>query len=138
MFARNVNTQVTAAAKLEAFDAASPQLETEFTAYELLGHQKDGFIKIFHYGPCDKLYNALIMELLGPDLDDLFISCRSSFTYKTTLMIAMQTIKLIKHVHEKGIIYRDIKPENFCIGTKLKETEKLIHIIDFGLAKVYP
>lgn len=136
MMATNTYTNVTVAAKLEPKDVAFPQLKDEYEMYELLGSETPGFIKIYHYGPCNRLYNALIMELLGPDLDDLFVGCRMQFSHKTVLMIARQTIELMRYVHGKDIIYRDVKPENFCIGHRYQSKEKIIHIIDFGLAKL--
>lgn len=44
-------------------------------------------------------------------------------------------IKRIEKVHEERIIHRDIKPDNFLIGTDT--TRDNIYIIDFGLAKCY-
>ena len=56
------------------------------------------------------------------------------FSMKSTLMIIKQSLERLKEIHEKGIIHRDMKPENLCIGYKGKE--KNIYLIDFGLSKI--
>ena len=47
----------------------------------------------------------------------------------------MSQIYRIQFVHSKGIIYRDVKPENFAMGTG--RLSNIVHIFDFGLAKLY-
>ena len=80
-------------------------------------------------------YNAMVMELLGQNLEDLFSYCTKNFTLKTILMITIQLIEKIKHVHDNNYIHRDIKPQNFLVGKDT--TAKTIYILDFGLAKRY-
>eukprot|EP01116_Phalansterium_solitarium_P022705 TRINITY_DN75_c0_g1_i1.p1 TRINITY_DN75_c0_g1~~TRINITY_DN75_c0_g1_i1.p1 ORF type:complete len:569 (-),score=140.49 TRINITY_DN75_c0_g1_i1:345-2051(-) len=129
----NEETNEKVAIKLEPCSTKHPQLQYEARVYkQLQGAQ--GIPNVFWYGvECE--YNVMVMELLGPSLEELFVSCGRKFTMKTILMLAQQMIRLIEYQHTKHFIHRDVKPDNFTMGRSSKAST--VFLIDFGLAKKY-
>ena len=61
-------------------------------------------------------YNVMVMDVLGPSLEELFHVCDQKFSLKTCLILFISLIKRIKFLHSRSLIHRDIKPENFLMG----------------------
>lgn len=132
---QGINTQdgKDVAVKIEAIDVKYPLLRYESKVYEQIGSHA-GLPTLMHYG-CEKRFNAMVMELLGPSLEDLFNMCKRHFTLKTVLMLSDQLLMRIECVHQHHFIHRDVKPDNFLMGSG-RHCNKL-YMIDFGLAKRY-
>ncbi|KAJ7074470.1 kinase-like domain-containing protein [Mycena amicta] len=80
-------------------------------------------------------YNVMVIDLLGPSLEDLFKMCNRHFSLKTVLLLADQLISRIEFIHTHGFVHRDIKPANFVMGTG--RASSMVNVIDFGLAKKF-
>ncbi|KAF8382483.1 hypothetical protein PRIPAC_71625 [Pristionchus pacificus] len=119
--------------KLESFTSRHPQLHVEVRLYKILSGGV-GIPKVYWNG-YDGEFNVMVMELLGPSLEDLFNFCERRFSLKTTLLLADQMISRLEYIHRLHFVHRDIKPDNFLMG--LGKKANLVYIIDFGLAKQY-
>eukprot|EP01029_Cantina_marsupialis_P026388 TRINITY_DN708_c0_g1_i1.p1 TRINITY_DN708_c0_g1~~TRINITY_DN708_c0_g1_i1.p1 ORF type:complete len:406 (-),score=92.87 TRINITY_DN708_c0_g1_i1:476-1693(-) len=80
-------------------------------------------------------HNAMLLELLGESLEQLFERMNRHFTLVTVLMMADQLIQRFQDLHSKHFIFRDTKPDNFLIGRP--GYTNMVYIIDFGLSKRY-
>jgi len=135
----NVVTNEEVAVKLEESKTKHPQLLYESKIYKYLnvsptGQRVVGFPRVRWYGN-EGDYNVMALDLLGPSLEDLFNFCHRCFSLKTVLMLADQMIQRIEYIHSRSFLHRDIKPDNFLMGTA--KDANIVYIIDFGLAKKY-
>ncbi|XP_076955427.1 casein kinase 1-like protein 1 isoform X2 [Bidens hawaiensis] len=129
----NVQTNEEVAIKLENVKTKHPQLLYESKLYRIL-QGGTGIPNVRWFG-VEGDYNVLVMDLLGPSLEDLFNFCSRKLSLKTVLMLADQMINRIEFVHSKSFLHRDIKPDNFLMGLGRRANQ--VYIIDFGLVKKY-
>ncbi|KAI0390254.1 casein kinase I [Xylariaceae sp. FL0594] len=127
------NQQV--AIKFEPRKSDAPQLRDEYRTYKILVGCP-GIPNVYYFGQ-EGLHNILVIDLLGPSLEDLFDHCNRRFSIKTVVMVAKQMLSRVQTIHEKNLIYRDIKPDNFLIGRPGTKAANVIHVVDFGMAKQY-
>jgi len=127
----NSQTNEEIAIKLEKVRSNHPQLLQESKIYRQL--QGGVGIPSIHWYGVEGEYNIMILDLLGPSLEDLLSICNKRLSLKTVLMLTDQMISRIEYVHSKNYLHRDIKPDNFLIG--LKNKASTVFIIDFGLSK---
>ena len=97
--------------------------------------KEDGIPCVKWFGiDSEKTNYYMVMDLLGSSLQSL-MDARGSFSLGTTLQIGIQLVKRLKFLHEHGLIHRDVKPDNFLIGSG--KNSKTIYMIDFGFCKKY-
>ncbi|KAG8058718.1 hypothetical protein GUJ93_ZPchr0002g23194 [Zizania palustris] len=129
--ATHVDTYEIVAVKIESSKTNHPQLLYEAKLYNSL--QGGTGIANIKWCGIEGEDNVLVIDLLGPSLEDLFVYCGRRFSLKTVSMLADQMITRIEFMHSKGYLHRDIKPDNFLMGLGRKANQ--VYIIDFGLAK---
>ena len=107
------NYLISVAIKLECVKTKHPQLHIESKFYRIM--QGGVGIPTIKWCGSEGDFNVMVMELLGPSLEDLFNFCSRRFSLKTVLLLADQLISRIEFIHSKNFIHRDIKPDNFLM-----------------------
>ena len=129
----SVNTGNKVAVKIE-HPGQIEQLLYEGQVYRKL-QGGPGIPDVTWYGMHGSMFNALVMELLGPSLQDLFVENNKKFSLKTVLLLIDQMIDTIQFMHERDFVHRDISSNNFMTG--LGANSDKLYLIDFGLAKKF-
>lgn len=132
----NKNTGENVAIKFEAVEIVMMQLPIEVLRYEKLKNCVHT-PKIFKAGRYKDKWHFIVMECMSASLEKLFNQANHHFSKKTCIQLMIQMLVAIEEVHDAGIIHRDIKPDNFMFGRKETGRDKVLCLIDFGLAKEY-
>lgn len=128
----NIRTNELIAIKKE--NKNNKSLKNEAKLYQYLNSGFiEGFIKIKWFG-IHLLENYLVMDLLDISLLT-FKNINKNIDIEKIEKIGKQMIKRIEYLHKKGLIHRDIKPDNFVFG--LNNTKDILYLIDLGFCKRY-
>ena len=130
----NIKTNKEYSIKIESNDNTNPQLLHEYKILKSL-EGNEGIPNTYLFKNIGG-ESILIMDLLGPNLEDILQDTKTkTFTLKTCLMALKQIIERLKLIHKEGIIHRDLKPENLLVTKNIRNC--LIYLIDYGLSKKY-
>ena len=120
------------AVKVEKADEPTPQLRYEARVLRFLDGCK-GVPRMFGYWVSESKGNRhLAMELLGDTLEQRLRQHRLPM-HVVMGSIAPTYIRILKEIHNKGFVHRDIKPQNMMTGPPSDPTS--LYLIDYGLAK---
>lgn len=136
--ARHVRTQRPVALKiLNAAAAARPETRQRFLREAKAASRIDSphVIAVYDHGELAGDAAYLVMELL--DGEDLATRLRRVRTLEEddAARLALQALAGLDAAHAKGVLHRDIKPDNLFIRRSTNGRE-VLKIVDFGLSKL--
>lgn len=123
---KHIKTDQNIAIKIQ-FKSVVNVLQHEAKIYKQL-FDISGVPLLRNYG-CDNGFHYLIIDKLDYAIDNLRLK------NSEIIKFFINSINIIEDIHKKGILHRDIKPDNFMIKERNGEHE--LFIIDFGLSKRY-
>ena len=103
------------------------RFKNESKAIAVLSHPN--IVKVYDVSYGDKLQYIVMEYVEGITLKE-YIEQQGVISWKETVHFTTQTLRALQHAHDKGIVHRDIKPQNIMLlenGT--------IKVTDFGIAR---
>ena len=103
------------------------RFKNESKAIAVLSHQN--IVKVYDVSFGD-LIQYIVMEYIDGITLKEFIERQGSLRWKDAVYFTIQILKGLQHAHDKGIVHRDVKPQNIMVlpdGT--------IKVADFGIAR---
>ena len=98
-------------------------------AQSAAGLEHPNIVNIYDVGSENGMH-YIVMEYVEGITLKTYIEKKGQLTFKETVSIAIQVARGIEAAHNKGIIHRDIKPQNIIISTEGK-----VKVTDFGIAR---
>jgi casein kinase I family protein HRR25 len=129
---QNIRTLEYVAIKVESIENELKFLKNESKIYQYLKNSL-GVPSVKWFGKDDRYY-YMVINLLGKSLQNIKNEM-GVFSLKRVLEIGIKLVSLLNMIHDKGLIHRDIKPDNFLYDTN--NDGESIYIIDFGFCKSY-
>ena len=103
------------------------RFENESRAVSILNHKN--IVKVFDVALNDDLY-YIVMEYLNGITLKQYINQQGHLGWRETLYFLSQILDALQHAHSKGIVHRDIKPQNIMLLS-----DGSIKVTDFGIAR---
>ena len=103
------------------------RFRNESKAIAVLSHPN--IVKIYDVGFSEKIQYIVMEYIDGITLKE-YIEEEKVLTWKDTVHFVIQILRALHHAHDKGIVHRDIKPQNIMMFT-----DGTIKVMDFGIAK---
>lgn len=91
-----------------------------------------GVPQIIH-SKIDQENEMLVTQKFDKSIESI-LTKKPNFNLAVTIQIGLQLLRILKAIHDKGIIHRDIKPGNLMIS---KKNPNQLFLIDYGLSKHY-
>lgn len=105
------------------------RFQREIETLSTLDHP--GIVRFYESGFENGLYFYAMEYVEGQSLEEV-LKEQGKLPWQDVLDIALQICPALRHVHDHGIIHRDIKPPNI-----LRSVTGQIKLTDFGIAKVF-